>query len=217
MAYDIGTYRYGALKDLKDRFSFYLGDTLRCAPHTLGVEAEGVLATTGKVLAQPSAIHDQLADADLPYPEFTLPTGERSQRTQSGVRCVPGHVAQIRGYSRRDADYASDGRCIRRKGTQIRQRFVCRADSLEHAGWGLSHAGRPDQRGAAHAPPLSEDAQGAPARARFLNMLRAGGSDYPYELYKKAGIDMATPGPYQALVARMDHLMDEVEALERKQ
>jgi hypothetical protein len=28
---------------------------------------------------------------------------------------------------------------------------------------------------------------------------------------------MATPGPYQALVARMDHLMDEVEALERKQ
>jgi hypothetical protein len=41
MAYDIGTYRYGALKDLKDRFSFYLGDTLRCAPHTLGVEAEG--------------------------------------------------------------------------------------------------------------------------------------------------------------------------------
>ena len=59
--------------------------------------------------------------------------------------------------------------------------------------------------------------QGAPARARFLNMLRAGGSDYPYELYKKAGIDMATPGPYQALVARMDRLMDEVEALERKQ
>jgi oligoendopeptidase F len=48
-------------------------------------------------------------------------------------------------------------------------------------------------------------------------MLRAGGSDYPYELYKKAGIDMATPGPYQALVARMDRLMDEVEALERKQ
>jgi oligoendopeptidase F len=81
MAYDIGTYRYGALKDLKDRFSFYLGDTLRCAPHTLGVEAEGVLAATGKVLAQLSAIHDQLADADLPYPEFTLPTGDdRNER-----------------------------------------------------------------------------------------------------------------------------------------
>jgi oligoendopeptidase F len=58
--------------------------------------------------------------------------------------------------------------------------------------------------------------QGAPARARFLAMLRAGGSDYPYELYKRAGIDMATPEPYQALVARMNRLMDQIEALERK-
>jgi oligoendopeptidase F len=77
---EIGTSKVDAFererKDLKDRFSFYLGDTLRSAPHTLGIEAEGVLAATGKVLAQPSAIHDQLADADLPYPEFTLPTGE---------------------------------------------------------------------------------------------------------------------------------------------
>jgi len=58
---------------------------------------------------------------------------------------------------------------------------------------------------------------GAPARARFLDMLRAGGSDYPYELYKKAGIDMATPAPYRALIARMNHLMDQVEALEKAQ
>ena len=55
--------------------------------------------------------------------------------------------------------------------------------------------------------------EGAPARARFLNMLRAGGSDYAYELYKKAGIDMATPAPYEALAARMNRLMDEIEAL----
>jgi oligoendopeptidase F len=58
--------------------------------------------------------------------------------------------------------------------------------------------------------------QGATARTRFLDMLRAGGSDYAYELYKKAGIDMATPAPYQALVARMNRLMDEIEALEKK-
>ncbi len=58
--------------------------------------------------------------------------------------------------------------------------------------------------------------QGAPARARFLDMLRAGGSDYSYELYKKAGIDMATPAPYQALAARMNRLMDEIEALEKQ-
>jgi oligoendopeptidase F len=57
--------------------------------------------------------------------------------------------------------------------------------------------------------------QGTGARERFLNMLRAGGSDYPYEIYKAAGIDMATPAPYQALAARMNRLMDEIEALER--
>lgn len=47
----------------------------------------------------------------------------------------------------------------------------------------------------------------------FLDLLRAGGSDYPYELYKKAGIDMASPEPYQALVKRMNAIMDEMEAL----
>ena len=55
--------------------------------------------------------------------------------------------------------------------------------------------------------------EGAPARARFLTLLRAGGSDYPYELYKRAGVDMATPGPYRALAARMDRLLDAIEAL----
>ncbi len=57
--------------------------------------------------------------------------------------------------------------------------------------------------------------EGAPARERFLNMLRAGGSDYPYEIYKKAGIDMASPEPYRALIARMDRLMDQIEVLEK--
>lgn len=57
--------------------------------------------------------------------------------------------------------------------------------------------------------------EGAPARGRFIRMLQAGGSDYPYELYKQAGVDMATPGPYQALAARMNRLLDEIEKLEK--
>jgi oligoendopeptidase F len=57
---------------------------------------------------------------------------------------------------------------------------------------------------------------GAPARARFLDLLKAGGSDYPYALYKKAGLDMATPAPYRALVARMGRDMDQIEALTKK-
>ena len=44
-------------------------------------------------------------------------------------------------------------------------------------------------------------ASGEPgALERYLDLLRAGGSDYPYELVKTAGVDLATPAPYQALV-----------------
>jgi oligoendopeptidase F len=52
------------------------------------------------------------------------------------------------------------------------------------------------------------------AKDRFIALLKAGGSDYPYDLYKKAGIDMATPAPYQALIARMNRLMDQIDQLE---
>jgi oligoendopeptidase F len=51
------------------------------------------------------------------------------------------------------------------------------------------------------------------ARDRYLNMLRAGGSDYPYELVKAAGVDLATPAPYQAIVARMNRIMDDIEKI----
>jgi oligoendopeptidase F len=59
--------------------------------------------------------------------------------------------------------------------------------------------------------------QGASARERYFRMLRAGGSNYPYELYRQAGIDMATPAPYQALMARMNRIMDQIEQLEAQQ
>jgi len=58
--------------------------------------------------------------------------------------------------------------------------------------------------------------EGAPARDRFIAMLKAGGSDYPYTLYKKAGLDMASPAPYEALAARMNRIMDQIEAIEAK-
>ncbi len=58
--------------------------------------------------------------------------------------------------------------------------------------------------------------QGAPARDRYIAMLKAGGSDYPYTLYKKAGLDMASPAPYEALAARMNRIMDQIDAIEAK-
>jgi oligoendopeptidase F len=51
------------------------------------------------------------------------------------------------------------------------------------------------------------------AQQDFINLLKAGGSDYPYQLMKNAGIDMATPGPYRALISRMNSTMDEMEAI----
>ncbi len=51
------------------------------------------------------------------------------------------------------------------------------------------------------------------ALSRYLGLLRAGGSDFPYELVKAAGVDLATPAPYQSLIARMNKIMDEIEAV----
>jgi oligoendopeptidase F len=58
--------------------------------------------------------------------------------------------------------------------------------------------------------------EGAAAQGRFIAMLKAGSSDYPYALYKKAGLDMATPAPYEALVARMTRIMEQIEAIRAK-
>ena len=51
------------------------------------------------------------------------------------------------------------------------------------------------------------------AGGRFLDLLRAGGSDYPYELMVRAGVDLGNPEPYRALLRRMEMIMDEIEAL----
>jgi len=47
----------------------------------------------------------------------------------------------------------------------------------------------------------------------YKNLLRAGGSDYPYQLLVNAGVDLAQPGPYRAIVRKMDAIMDEMERL----
>lgn len=48
-------------------------------------------------------------------------------------------------------------------------------------------------------------------RETYLQFLQAGGSDYPYELFQQAGLDMASPEPYLALIRRMNSLMDAFE------
>ncbi len=60
---------------------------------------------------------------------------------------------------------------------------------------------------ARQAPPVTR------ARDAYLGMLRAGGSKYPMELLKEAGVDMSSPAPFEAAMREMNRLMDEMEAI----
>jgi len=56
--------------------------------------------------------------------------------------------------------------------------------------------------------------QGRPgAVENYMNLLKAGGSDYPYDLLKRAGVDMATSAPYRAVFTRMNAIMDQIESI----
>lgn len=55
---------------------------------------------------------------------------------------------------------------------------------------------------------------GGPAeRDAYLAILKAGGSDYPYRILKRAGIDMAQPEVYRAVIRRCNALMDRIDAV----
>jgi oligoendopeptidase F len=49
------------------------------------------------------------------------------------------------------------------------------------------------------------------ARERFLTLLRSGGSDYPMELLKKAGVDLSQPDTVKAIVNQLDDLVSRLE------
>lgn len=46
------------------------------------------------------------------------------------------------------------------------------------------------------------------ARESFINLLKAGGSDYPRNLLMQAGLDLESEAPYSALIVRMERLID---------
>jgi oligoendopeptidase F len=50
-----------------------------------------------------------------------------------------------------------------------------------------------------------------PARTRFLDLLRSGGSDYPMELLRKAGVDLSQPDTVLAVVDQLDDLVTRLE------
>lgn len=48
---------------------------------------------------------------------------------------------------------------------------------------------------------------------RYINLLKSGGSKYPVEQVKEAGVDFTKKDAYMAVVERMDELVDELEKL----
>ena len=57
--------------------------------------------------------------------------------------------------------------------------------------------------------------EGEPATERFLNMLRAGGADYPLNILREPGVDLESPEPvrqalneFDATIAELEHLAD---------
>ncbi|MBI3579530.1 MAG: oligoendopeptidase F, partial [Ignavibacteriales bacterium] len=51
------------------------------------------------------------------------------------------------------------------------------------------------------------------ATKRYLDFLSAGGSDYPIELLRKAGVDMTTSQPLELTMKKMNRVIDEMEKI----
>jgi oligoendopeptidase F len=51
------------------------------------------------------------------------------------------------------------------------------------------------------------------ATEKYLKFLSTGGSDYPIELLKSAGVDMTTSEPFDKAIASMNQIMDEIEKI----
>ncbi|TLS37799.1 oligoendopeptidase F [Pseudalkalibacillus caeni] len=55
--------------------------------------------------------------------------------------------------------------------------------------------------------------EGEPAVERYINFLKAGSSDYPIEVLKKAGVDMASPQPIEDALKVFESILTEMEQL----
>ncbi len=51
------------------------------------------------------------------------------------------------------------------------------------------------------------------ATKKFIEFLSSGGSDYPINLLKKAGVDMTTSKPFELTMKKMNRVMDEMEII----
>lgn len=66
---------------------------------------------------------------------------------------------------------------------------------------------------ASEALALKVKTEGEPAVKKYLDFLKAGSSDYPINILKKAGVDMNSQEPILAVTKKMNQLLDEIENL----
>ena len=69
--------RFVAAEKRLEPYAFVLSEIERRRPHTLSPGEEKLLAQAGVLADAPSSLRGILANADLPYPEVTLSTGEK--------------------------------------------------------------------------------------------------------------------------------------------
>ena len=60
---------------------------------------------------------------------------------------------------------------------------------------------------------VASGARGSDATKRYTQFLSAGGSKYPIDLLKDAGVDMTTDEPLELTVRKMNRVMDEIEKM----
>ncbi len=69
--------RYLAEEPKLGQYRMFFDDILRAAPHTLSPAEEKVFAQASVMGAAGGSVHTVFTNADLPYPEMTLSTGEK--------------------------------------------------------------------------------------------------------------------------------------------
>ena len=57
---------------------------------------------------------------------------------------------------------------------------------------------------------------GKAEQQKYIEFLSAGGSDFPLEILKRAGVDMTTQAPYDAAFKRFDYLVSQMEILVKR-
>jgi oligoendopeptidase F len=87
----------------------------------------------------------------------------------------------------------------------VYQYATCFASAAKLAREILPGTGTPGQSDAG-----PEEARAA-ARQRYLDLLAAGGSDYPMELLKRAGVDLGQPETVRAVIEQLDALVTRLE------